>query len=252
MMEVIILVLAGLSAGIINSVAGGGNLLVFPAFLALGLSPFVAAVTATLVVMPASYASAYGYRQDLRRVPAKYFWLLVPSLLGGSVGIFLLYHTPRELFAKLVPWLVLIAVGLYVFQPQLHQHLRKPAQARLGSPLMLVAVGLFLACIYGGYFGVGVGFLVLVLLSFTNLRSIYQMTGLKAVMIGTVSLLTIITFALNDELAWKYGLLAAAGSIVGGYLGARWAHRISPQLVRLVITIVGSVVVGATFMQAYL
>lgn len=252
MSQEILLLLVGCGAGMINAVAGGGNLLVFPAFLALGLSPFTAAITGAVVVTPASYASAYGYRRDLRTLPGKYILLLIPCILGAGIGIFLLSHTPHALFEKIVPWLVLTAVALFIFQPQLHKYLHKPAHRRVDTSVYILVGGLFLASIYGGYFGVGIGFLILVLLSFTDIKSIFQMTGLKSLAIGTMGLLTVITFSMTGELAWRYGLIAATGAVCGGYLGARWAHRISPHLVRLVITLVGTTVVIAMFMRAYM
>lgn len=252
MSQDILLLLAGCGAGMINAVAGGGNLLIFPALLATGLNPFTAAITGLVAVTPASYASAFGYRKDLRTLPRKYLYLLIPCLLGASIGIFLLSHTPLQVFEKILPWLVLVAVVLFIFQPQLHRHLHQPAHRRFGSPVYLVILGLFLASIYGGYFGAGVGFLLLVLFGFTGIKSMFQMTGLKSLVIGTMGLMTIIVFSATGELAWRYGLIAAGGAVVGGYLGARWAHRISPHLVRLVIMLVGSIVVITMFMRTYL
>jgi len=252
MIEIVLLLLAGCGSGMINAVAGGGNLLVFPAFLALGLSPFNAAVTGSLVVTPASYASAFGYRKDLRELPRKYFWLLLPGLFGAAVGMYLLHNTSHSLFEKLVPWLVLFAVILFVFQPQLHKFLHRPAKLRFGSPLFLVALGLMFACIYGGYFGAGVGFLILVLCGFARFDTIYQMTGFKSLLTATMALMTVVSFGVSGELAWKYGLIAAVGSVIGGYLGARWSHRISPYVVRMVIAFIGTGVVIMTFARAYL
>lgn len=251
MSQDLLLLLAGCGAGMINAVAGGGNLLVLPAFLALGLNPFTAVITGSIVVTPASYASAYGYRRDLRKLPRRYFYLLIPCLLGAAIGIFLLSHTSVSAFEKLLPWLVLMVVILFIFQPRLHRHLHKPAHRRFGSPPSLIVLGLFLASIYGGYFGAGVGFLLLVLFGFTGITSIFQMTALKSLIIGTMGLMTVIVFSATGDLAWRYGLMAATGAAVGGYLGARWAHRISPHLVRLVITLVGTAVVITMFMRTY-
>jgi len=252
MLEIVLLLLAGCGSGMINAVAGGGNLLVFPAFLGLGLSPFTAAVTGALVVTPAGAASAFGYRKDIAELPRKYFWLMVPCLLGSATGIYLLHNTSHELFGKLVPWLVLFAVALFIFQPQLHKFLHRPARLRFGSPIFLVAIGLFFACIYGGYFGSGVGFLILVLCGFTGISSVYQMTGFKSLLTATMAMMTVVSFGLSGEIAWKYGLIASIGAVVGGYFGARWSHHISPYLVRVVIAFIGTGVVVMTFMRAYL
>jgi hypothetical protein len=252
MIETILLILAGCGAGMINAVAGGGNMLVLPVYLALGLSPFQASVTGSIPVVPASFAAALGYRKDIASIPQRYFLLLAPALAGSAVGIYVLYRTPVELFEKALPWLVLFAVALFVFQPQLHHFLRRPVHVRLVRPAYLVAAGLFIACIYGGYYGAGVGFMILVLLGFTRMKSVFQMTGMKSLITGATALLTVVVFSLNGQLAWKYGLITAIGSVVGGYIGARLAHRISPHLVKLVVVFVGIIVVVATFTRAYL
>ena len=251
MLEIIILLVVGCGAGMINAVAGGGNLLVFPAFLALGLSPFSAAITGAMAVAPASTASVFGYRKDLRKIPRAYFYLILPSLFGAGIGLYLLHNTPHSLFDKLVPWLVLVAVVLFVFQPQLHRYLHRPARLRFGSPLAPIAVGLMVACIYGGYFGAGVGFLILVLLGFTGIKSIFQMTGLKSLITACMGVMTVASFSFTGQLNWWYGLITAVGAVVGGYLGARWSKHISPHLVRVVIMSIGMVVVVATFWRVY-
>lgn len=254
MYEIILLILAGCGAGMINAVAGGGNMLLLPVYLALGLSPFQASITGSIPVVPAGYAAAYGFRKDLAKLPKRFFLLLIPSLAGAATGVFLLLHTPVEVFEKALPWLVLFAVALFIFQPQLHRFLRKPAHLRVPVPrrVYLVAGGLFLACIYGGYYGAGVGFLILVLLGFTRIKSVYQMTGMKSLVTATTAALTVVVFSMSGQLAWKYGLITAIGSVCGGYIGARAAHRISPHLVRVVVVLVGIVTVAVTFAQSYL
>lgn len=254
MFEIILLITAGCGSGMINAVAGGGNLLVLPVYLALGLNPFQASITGAIPVVPASYAATYGYRKDLAKLPRRFLLLLIPCLIGSAAGVYLLHQTPVEVFEKALPWLVLFAVALFVFQPQLHHFLRKPAhlRVRIPRPAYLVAAGLFVACIYGGYYGAGVGFLILALLGFTHIRSVFQMTGLKSLVTGTTALLTVIVFSFSGGLAWKYGLITAIGSVGGGYLGARLAHRISPHLVRFVVILIGVAVVTVTFMQAYM
>jgi hypothetical protein len=252
MIEIILLIVTGCGAGMINAVAGGGNMLVLPVYLALGLSPFQASVTGSIPVVPASFAAALGYRKDIAKIPRRYFLLLVPALVGSAQGVYILHKTPVDVFEKALPWLVLFAVALFIFQPQLHHFLRRPVHMRLVRPAYLVAAGLFLACIYGGYYGAGVGFMILVLLGFTRMKNVFQMTGMKALITGTTAALTVVVFSLNGALSWKYGLITAIGSVFGGYLGARLSHRISPHLVKLVVVLVGISVVVVTFSRAYL
>lgn len=148
MLEIVLLILAGCGSGMINAVAGGGNLLVLPVFLALGLNPFAAVITGSITAAPASFASAYGYRKDLLKLPRSYFLLLIPCIGGGSIGISLLHYTPGGIFEKFLPWLVMTAVALFIFQPQLHKRLRKPVRLRYGRSAYFVVPGLFLACIW--------------------------------------------------------------------------------------------------------
>lgn len=250
MVEYILLLVAGFAAGAINAVAGGGILIVFPALIAAGLSPLTANITSNLIVWPAALASAHEYRKDLSKTSRSYYLLLVPCFAGAGLGIFLLQHTSSALFDKIVPWLVLSAVLLFIFQPQLHKHIHRPARLRKASPLAFVGIGLFFAAIYGGYFGAGFGFIMLALLGFTKLKNVYQIVGLKNLASGGMAIIASLYFAITGGIAWEYGLIAVTGAIIGGHVGARWAHHISPHLVRAVIVAIGLVLVTITFARS--
>lgn len=251
MVDYILLLAGGFLAGAVNAVAGGGVLIIFPALLAAGLSPLTANITTNLIVWPGSLASSYAYKRDLEKVRSKYFLLLIPCFIGATIGVLLLDMTSSSAFDHIVPWLVLSAVALFVFQPQLHQHLHKPPALRKTSSFILVTIGLFIAAIYGGYFGAGFGFIMMALLSFTKLKNIFQIVGLKNLASAGMALIATGYFAIFGGIAWKYGLIAGAGTLVGGYIGSRWAHRISPRLVRSVIVVIGLVLVVVTFWRAY-
>ncbi len=144
------LLIAGVLAGITNAVAGGGVLFVFPVLLVAGLSPLTAAMTSTLAGWPGGLMSAYGYRKDLARVPQNYFWLIVPAVTGAALGSILLVRTPSSFFNAILPWLILLSVALFAFQPQLHRYIHRPAHLRNASPLVVLALLLFPVTLYGG------------------------------------------------------------------------------------------------------
>ena len=231
----------GIVVGGMNAIAGGGMLVGFPLMIAAGLPALVANATACVVVLPGQVGSAWGYRKYLRKVPAKYLWLLVPCVAGAAIGANLLRHTSYSRFAELVPGLILLAVALFAFQPiikiQLHRHLH--GKVKNAKPLVIIAALLFPLAIYGGYFGAGFGFVMLALLSFTKLHDLHQINGMKnvgAIGIGIASLATLYSSGLID---WHHGLVMAAGSLLGGYSGARSAQRFSSHALRITVIAIG-------------
>lgn len=248
-MTEILLLVAGFVCGVVNSVAGGGVLVVFPALLMAGVSPLSANITSNLITFPGTSSAAYASKKDLSKIPKKYFMLLIPSFLGGLIGLTLLNKTSNEIFNTIVPWLILTAVFLFAFQPQLHRHLHRPPHLRFGSPLVLVGIALFFASIYAGYFGAGFGFLMMALLGFTNIHGIFKITALKNLTAAMLGLLGTIYFSYHGGIAWKYGLIAALGSVFGGYFGAKFFHKVSPHTVRAVVSSVGIIVAIVAFIN---
>ena len=173
----------GIVVGSMNAIAGGGMLIGFPVMLAYGLSALTANATTGSVVLPGQLASAFGYRNYLRKTPKKYLWLLVPCLLGAPVGAYILRNTPSSRFEEFVPWLILFAVGLFAFQPFLHAYLHKHMRTRSKrvKPLVIIGFGLLPVAIYGGYFGAGLGFIMLAFLGFTKIHDAHQMNAMKNV-----------------------------------------------------------------------
>src|SRR5580704_7628531 len=170
MIKEILLFLVGIIVGSMNAIAGGGMLLGFPVLLAAGLSPLVANITGNIVILPGQLTSAFGYRRFLRKLPPRYLILLLPCLIGGTIGALVLRHTSATRFQELVPGLILFAVLLFTFQPLLHLHLRRHISQRSRNirRLLLIATALLPTAIYGGYFGAGFGFLMLAFLSFAR------------------------------------------------------------------------------------
>jgi uncharacterized membrane protein YfcA len=241
MLNDIILFLVGIIIGTMNSIAGGGMLIGFPVLLALGMTPLAANVTSNVVIVPSSMSAIYGYRKYLRKIRGRYLLLLIPCAAGAAIGTLILRHTSSDRFEHIVPALVGMAVVLFAFQPLLHLHLQKHIRGRIKGfgNLSIVALALLPAAVYGGYFGAGFGFVMLAFLGFTQLNEIHMMTGLKNMatfIIAAVSLICLYGTGLID---WHFGLVMAAGGVVGAHIGSKLAQRTSSHVLRIVVVIIG-------------
>ena len=246
--------IAGISAigGAINSVAGGGMLVVFPALVGLGVPPIVANATGTVALWPGSMSSLWGYRNAMKGAGRWALHLAVPSLIGGLLGAWLLLSTPSARFSALVPWLVLGATVLFVLQRPVSEWLMRrargdnPAEPRTNSipspapPRHYLLLQLAIA-IYGGYFGAGAGILMLVGLGLMGLTNIHQMNGLKNVCGSCFNAVAAITFATQHVVDWPIAGAMAVGSVLGGYFTSGLAQRTPQTLMRGVIGAIGLV-----------
>ncbi|MCE9532895.1 MAG: sulfite exporter TauE/SafE family protein [Planctomycetes bacterium] len=233
---------SALLAGAINSIAGGGTLLTFPAlFAALNGNGVMANGTSTVAVLPGSLASSWGYRAELATKRKLLLQLIGPSLLGGGVGAFLVISFPQEVFNALVPWLILGAAVLFMLQ--------KPAQRWIGAHkhegppstrtvYWIVAFQFFVA-IYGGYFGAGIGILMLSALGFMGAGDIHHMNGVKTVLAGGINGIAAGVFIFNGQVHWNYAIAMGIAAIIGGYLGARVARRLKAIYVRWIVIAIG-------------
>jgi hypothetical protein len=233
--------LTGIVVGVMNAVAGGGMLLGFPVMVALGVPPLVANVTGNIVTAPGLLTAIWAYRSYLRQVPWRFAILGVPLGIGALSGALFLRHTAASDFAGIVPVLVLFGVALFAFQPLLHFHLRQHLRGkhRTITPLFLIAIAMLPASFYGGYFGAGFGFMMLAFLSFAHLRDLHMMNAMKnvgAIIISSISLLCLLSTGLVD---WRVGGIMAAGTAIGGYVGARGSQKISSHWLRVVVIVIG-------------
>lgn len=243
MLHDIFLFAAGILTGGMNAIAGGGMLLGFPALLTYGLPALTANASAGLIVLPGQVASAIGYREYLRKTPKKYLWLLLPCALGAPVGAYMLRHTSDSTFEDFVPTLILFAVGLFAFQPFLHRYLHQHIRSRSKriKPLVLIAFALLPVAVYGGYFGAGLGFIMLAFLGFTKIRDAHQMNAMKNVAATVMCAASLAVLASSSLINWHAGLVMAAGTTIGGYSGARLAQRVPSHVIRIVVIIIGMV-----------
>ena len=252
-MHDIILFAVGIIVGAMNAIAGGGMLVGFPVMIALGIHPLVANATANIITAPGQAASAFGYRGYLRKVPLAYAWLLVPVTTGAAIGALLLRRTPPDHFAQLVPGLVLFGVVLFAVQPLLHFHLHRHLKGRYKSwmPIVLIGLAIVPISIYGGYFGAGYGFMMLAFLGFTNLHDAHMINAMKNVAAIAVAIASIVCLYGSHLIDWRVGIIAAAGSAIGGYLGARYAQKVSSHQLRILVVIIGLLAVAYLGLQEY-
>ena len=228
-------------AGAINSVAGGGTLVSFPTLVWLGLPSVTANATSTVAIWPASASSMFGYRREVRSTPMRMLLLVIPSLLGGIAGALLLRCTPPATFDALVPFLILFATLLFMAQETVQRKLKTTQAANHKSAAWLTGAMFFqlLVAIYGGYFGAGIGILMLAALGVLGLTDIHQMNGLKNFFGGCVNGVAAFYFAWSNMVYWPYVLIMALGAIAGGYLGAGLARRVGRTAVRRIVIGIG-------------
>lgn len=234
-----LLCLSAFSAGAVNAVAGGGTLLTFPSLLAL-VSPVVANATSTMALLPGSLAAGLGYRKELALCRPMLLVLLPPSLAGGIIGSFLLIRVPEGIFASLVPWLLAGASVLLLIQRPLQRYLgAHPHQRPEGWTLIVVIFFQFLVGIYGGYFGAGIGILMLSSLVFAGIPDIHQMNAVKSILAATMNGVSAVILAFAGVVRWEYAFLMAIAAVAGGYAGARVGRRLKPDYVRVIVVVIG-------------
>lgn len=230
---------SAIAAGAINAVAGGGTLLTFPSLLAV-VSPVAANATSTFALFPGSLASSYGYRKELALCRPHLVRLLPPSLLGGLIGSLLVTRLPERIFATAVPWLLVTASVLLLLQrPLAHYFGAHPHQAPTRKTIGLIIFFQFLIGIYGGYFGAGIGILMLSSLAFMGIPDIHQMNAVKSLLASAINGMTLLIFLISGAIVWKYALVMGLAGTLGGYAGARIARRVPPEYLRAFVVLIG-------------
>jgi uncharacterized protein len=268
--EAMALATAGAAAGMVNAVAGGGTLITFPALLAFGTSSIVANATSTLALVAGTVGGVYGYRRHLQEVKP---WLkrFVPvSLVGGLLGGILLTRTREHTFARMVPFLLFFATLLFLGQGVFRRWFGQPAsppasdsasQAQNGDsqwhpgPLpggLVLAVGFqFLVALYGGYFGAGIGILMLASLGFLGLTDIHQMNSLKTILGSLINQVAAIYFIASGLIDWPRAGAMTMGALAGYFAGAHYSQRIPQRHVRQIITAIGFAISGVFFWKQF-
>ncbi len=256
-MEYVWLCLSAFTAGVINSVAGGGTLLTFPTLIfVLGGTPaasVIANATSTTALLPGSLGSLWGYRRELVGTRKWVIWLLPPSIIGGTLGSWLLIVLPADWFQLLVPWLILTATSLLAFQPWIarwtgigRHHDQPPLPAVVG-----IITFQFIVSTYGGYFGAGIGILMLSAMAIIGIDDFHRMNALKALFGSAINLTSTILFVVAGEVSWAHALPMAVAAVSGGFFGAAFARRLDRTLVRRSVVIFGFGLAAHYFSRFY-
>ncbi|MDQ6933140.1 MAG: sulfite exporter TauE/SafE family protein [Candidatus Eremiobacteraeota bacterium] len=238
---------AAMFAGALNSVAGGGSFIAFPALLLLGVPPIVANATNNAALWLGSVASARGYRREIAAHRHLLLRVAVVSIGGGVLGALLLLRTPVHVFTALVPYLLLVATAVFAVSP----YLAKPHSGSARHHTYWQLIAQFFVSIYGGYFGAGMSILILAILAFSGLPSLNAMNGVKNVLALCINGVALIPFFIAGIVWWPQATLMAAGAIIGGYLGARIGRRIPAQHLRRFVIAVGAIMTIYFFVKTY-
>jgi uncharacterized membrane protein YfcA len=229
----IILLAAATAAGIANALAGGGTFLTFPALVFAGIDPIMANATSSVITLPGGIASALVYR---RPVTGKLFWILVLiSVAGGVAGSQLLLRTPSERFSKLVPFLMIGAALVFTFSNQIQRSAGTRASGRVHSGLLYI--GTLAISIYGGYFGAGMGVLMIVLFLIAAHLGVQESAGLRMWCATGVNTLAVATFILKGIIVWRVAIPMLICTLIGGYWGAHAVRRLTPETARRTVLV---------------
>jgi uncharacterized membrane protein YfcA len=241
-LESILVALAGLAAGLINTVVGSGTLITFPTLLAFGVPPVTANVSNNIGLVPGSVAGAIGYRDELAGQRPRVLRLLSASVTGGAIGAVLLLVLPDGAFEAVVPVLIMLGVLLVIFQPRLAAAVRRRDEERgtdRTDGAWWVWPAVLLTGVYGGYFGAAQGVLLMGVLGIGVAQSLQRSNAVKNVLAAAVNGVAGVIFIVVADVDWRIVALIGAGSVVGGVLGARVGKRLPPLALRCVIVVVG-------------
>jgi uncharacterized membrane protein YfcA len=248
-MEILLLAAAGVLAGAMNAVAGGGSFVSMPALMAAGLPATQANASSTVALFPGALSSTWAYRRDIRPfgkvglVP-----LTVVSVVGGFVGAVLLLATPTSLFDRVIPWLLLLATVTLVFGPRVREALARRDLAI--GPIGALTGQAFLG-VYAGYFGGAVGLMMLAFWTLITHEEVKAVNPARAMIVGLANAAAVVCFAVAGAVWWPQTLAVMAGAVVGGYAGARFGQRLPAPAVRAVVIAVTAFTTAAFFWRAY-
>ncbi|MFB9777040.1 sulfite exporter TauE/SafE family protein [Brevibacterium otitidis] len=260
--HILLTLLAGVGAGGINAIVGSGTLITFPALVAFGVPPVTATMSNAVGLIPGNIASSFGYRTELAGQKKRMLQLIPASLLGALTGAYLLLHLPEDAFITIVPVLLVLALLLVIFQPMLQRLLRDrairsaeeaapspEAAGHTGTPSMSIGrhiavfIAVYATAVYGGYFAAAQGIILIALLGMLLPETLQRINGAKNVLVLVVNTVAAGIYVIVgfDRINWMAAGLIAAGSLIGGYLGARVGRKFSPVLLRSAIVILGLV-----------
>ena len=246
LLRLVLLLAASAWAGVQNQLAGGGSFITLPALMMTGMDARAANITSTVALFPGQIAGGWMARTSARGAEGLSFRrLIVISLVGGALGAVLLLLTPSGAFAKMVPWLVLFATGAFAwgsFAP------RGPAQGKSLGPLAAGGAQ-FLIAVYGGYFGGGIGFLMLAALAMSRIP-VRAASATKNILAGVVNFTAVLIFLFSGQVHWLAAAVACAGALSGSYVGARLLDRVNEKALRIAVVVIGLVLTAGLFTRS--
>lgn len=246
---IILLLVIGLFGGVWNAIAGGATLFTFPALMYVGLPPVVANATNYLALLPSNAAALPAYRQELRQIGRAIVPLLIISGLGAIVGSLLLMISDPAFFEMLIPFLILVATALFAFGSQLRGLIMRTAGDMKGR--QVIYAFLFIASIYGGYFGAGLGIILLAIAQLLGFSDFNTANSVKNLLATSFTLLSIIVFGIGGLIAWQHAMVMMVGSTIGGYAGGRIAKRVNERFLRIVVIVFGVTLSAVYFMRQF-
>ncbi|MEM7546989.1 MAG: sulfite exporter TauE/SafE family protein [Pseudomonadota bacterium] len=245
----LVLVGIGFFGGVWNAIAGGATLFTFPALMATGLPPVVANATNYLALLPSNAAALPAYREELRGLGKTLLPLLIVSGVGAVIGSILLLVSDPDFFVVILPFLILVATGLFAFGDALRTWLLNKMGESRGNKA--VYAGLFLSSIYGGYFGAGLGFILLAIAQLMGFSNFHIANSIKNLLATSFTILSILVFGIGGLIAWPQAIAMMVGSTVGGYAGGRLAKRVNTRYLRGAVILFGVVLSIAYFIRTF-
>lgn len=239
--DLVLIALAGVAAGLINALAGGGTLISFPVLTAVGLPAVAANITNTVALSPGYLGATLAQAKDLRGQTRRLWVMLPAAVVGGLVGAVLLLNTGERLFAQLVPWLILLAAGLLAVGDPLRAWLKRRGgpQGSLAWLELWAPLPVGLAAVYGGYFGAGLSVIILAVLGLTVNDNLVRLNALKQFVAFSTNIAAAVFFLFSGQVNWTAALVLAVGALAGGALGGRLASRIPSSALRKLVVVVG-------------
>ncbi len=254
LMELLLLFVAGFCGGVLNSIAGGGSFITFPALLFVGIPPISANATNTFASCAGYLSGGYALRRELYAYQSQLPRIIAVSLVGGLAGAWLLLQTPESLFRQAIPWLLLFATLLFIIGGRLNSALKRLASHHRhassvgGLLLLLMLLGV---CLYGGFFNAGLGIIILSYLALAGYTDINAMNGLKLLVSSVVSLIAIVLFIIDGTIAWSQGSVVLVGTLAGGYVAAHLSRQLPQHYVRGFVIAASSAITVYFFIDTY-
>jgi len=246
MSSYLLLVCAAFAAGIINSVAGGGSFLTFPALVFTGVPSIIANASNTVALLPGIYASTWAYHQDFQELENFPFRpMMAANFAGGAAGALLLLFTPQRTFDSAIPWLMLTASVLFAFGPRLGTALKR--RVHIGAATLVSLQ--FLIAVYGGYFGGAIGIMMLAAWSVYGLSDVRALSFHRTFSAGIINTVAVVCFIAARKVWWPQTLAMLVAAMIGGYAGAHTARRVNSRGLRAVVMVISFVITAAFFLR---